>query len=93
MSASVFHSFFDWTVCFLVLSFVSCLYILKINLSSVASFANIFSFLRLSSHRVDSFFFAVQKLLSLIRSRLFVFVFVFITLGSGLHSTGSLALW
>ena len=28
-------------------------------------------------------FFAVQKLLSLIRSHLFIFVFIFITLGSG----------
>ena len=60
---------------------------------SVALFANIFSFLGSSSHRVDGFFFAVEKLLSLIRSRLFMFVFIFITLGSGLHSTGSSALW
>ena len=29
------------------------------------------------------FFFAVQNLLSLIRSHLFIFVFMFITLGSG----------
>ena len=60
---------------------------------SVASFANIFSFLGSSSHRVDGFFFAVKKLLSLIRSHLFMFVFIFIALGSGLHSTGSSALW
>ena len=47
---------------------------------SVASFANIFS------HSEDCIFvlfmvsFAVQKLLSLIRSYLFIFVFIFITL-------------
>ena len=50
---------------------------------SVASFANIFS------HSVGFLFillmvsFAVQKLLSLIRSHLFIFVFIFITLRGG----------
>ena len=34
---------FHWVVCFLILSCMSCLYILKINPLSVASFANIFS--------------------------------------------------
>ena len=53
---------------FLILSCMSCLYILEINLLLVASFANIFS------HSVGCLFvlfmvsFAVQKLLSLIRS-------------------------
>ena len=59
------------------------LYILKINPLSVASFANIFSH---SEGRPFIFFmvsFAVQKLLSLIRSYLFIFVFIFITLGGG----------
>ena len=60
---------------------MSCLYILEFNLLSVASFANIFfhsegcpfiSFM-------DSF--AMQKLLHLIMSHLFIFVFIFITLG------------
>ena len=60
---------------------MSCLYILEINPLSVASFANIFS------HSVACLFilfmvsFAVQKLLSLIRSHLFIFVFISITLG------------
>ena len=59
------------------------LYILEINLLSVALFPNIFS------HSVGCLFhlfmvsFAVQKLLSLIRSHLFIFVFIFTTLGGG----------
>ena len=59
---------------FLILSCMSCLYILQINPSSVASLANIFShsdscllFLFMAS-------FAVQKLLNFIRSHLFIFV-------------------
>ena len=68
---------------FLLLSCMSCLYILEINPSLVTSFANIFS------HSVGCIFilfmvsFAVQKLLSFIRFHLFIFVFVFITLGGG----------
>ena len=56
-------SFLDW-VCFSVLSYMSCLYILEINLLSIASFANIFS------HSEGCLFillivsFATQKLLS-----------------------------
>ena len=62
---------------------MNCFYILEINPLLVASFANIFS------HSVGRLFilfmvsFAVQKLLSLIRSHLFIFVFIFITPGSG----------
>ena len=68
---------------FLVLSWMSCLYILEINPLSVVSFAIIFF------HSEDCFFtllsvsFAVQNLLSLIRSHLFTFVFISITLGDG----------
>ena len=68
---------------FWLLSYMSCLSILEINPVSVALFANIFS------HSVGFFFilfmisFAMQKLLSLIRSHLFIFVFIFITLGGG----------
>ena len=67
----------------LVLSCMSCLYVLEINPLSVVSFAIIFS------HSKDYLFilfiisFAVQKLLSLIRSHLFIFVFISITLGGG----------
>ena len=68
---------------FLVLSCISCLYILEINPLSVVSFAIIFS------HSEDCLYpllivsFAVQKLLSLIRLHLFAFVFISITLGGG----------
>ena len=69
---------------FLVLSCMSCLYILEINPLSVVSYAIIFS------HSEDCRFtllivsIAVKKLLSLIRSHLFTFVFISITLGGGL---------
>ena len=68
---------------FLILSYMSCLYILEINPLSVASFANTFS------HSIGCLLvwfivsFAVQKLLSLIRSHLFIFAFISITLGDG----------
>ena len=68
---------------FLALSCMSCLYILEINALSVVSFAIIFS------HCVGCLFtllivsFAVQKLLSLIRSHLFTLVFISISLGGG----------
>ena len=68
---------------FLELSCRSCLYIFEINSLSVASFAIIFS---LSEHCIFTLFtvsFVVQKLLSLIRSRLFIFAFISITLGGG----------
>ena len=69
---------------FSFLDHMSCLYILEINPLSVASFANIFS------HSVGCLVilfmvsFAVQMLLSLIRSYLFMFLFISITLGDGL---------
>ena len=64
---------------FLVLSCMSCLYILEINSLSAVSFI-------IFSHSEGSLFtllivsFIVQKLLHLIRSHLFIFVFIFITL-------------
>ena len=61
---------------------MSCLYILEINLLSVPSLASIFSPSKLSFHLMISF--VVEKLLSLIRSHLFIFVFIFVTLGGGL---------
>ena len=57
---------------FLVLSYMSCLYILKTNPLSAVSFV----------FTLFIVFFAVQKLLSLIRSH-FIFVFISITLGGG----------
>ena len=68
---------------FLVLSCMSCLYILEINPLSVVSFAIIFS------HSEGCLFiwlivaFAVQKLLSFIRSHLFIFAFISNILGGG----------
>ena len=76
-------TFFIVLFVFLILSGMSCLYILEISPLSVTSLANIFS------HSVGCLFilfvvsFAVQKFLSLIRSHLFIFVFIFITLGDG----------
>ena len=62
---------------------MSCLYTLEINPLSVASFANIFSRSEGCLFVLFMISFAVQKLLSLIRSHLFIFVFIFITLGGG----------
>ena len=67
---------------FLILSHMSCSYILEINHLLVALFANIFS------HSVGCLFilfmvsFAMQKLLSLIRSHLFIFAFISFALGN-----------
>ena len=68
---------------FLALSCLSSLYILEIYPLSVVSFATIFSHSegRLFTLLIVSF--AVQKLLSLIRSHLFTFIFISITLGGG----------
>ena len=72
---------------FLTNSCMSYLCILEVNPLSVTSFANIFS------HSVGCLFilfmasFTVQKLLSLIRSHLFIFVIIFITPGSGSKRT------
>ena len=67
---------------FLILSYMSCLYILEINSLSVVSFVIIFS------HSEGCLFtlfvsFAVQKFLSLIMSHFFISVFISITLGDG----------
>ena len=68
---------------FLVLSYMSCLYILEINPLSVFSFAIIFSHSEGCLFTLLIVSFAVQKLLSLIRSHLFTFVFISVTLGGG----------
>ena len=68
---------------FLLLSWMSCLYILEIKPLSVESFEKIFS------HSMGCLFcflmvsFAMQKILNLIRSYWFVFVFIFIILRGG----------
>ena len=68
---------------FLVLSCMNCLYILEINLLSIVSFTIIFSHSEGCLFTLLIVSFAVQKLLSLIRSRLFTFVFISVTLGGG----------
>ena len=68
---------------FLVLSCMSCLCILEINPLSVVSFAIIFSYSEGCPFTLLIVSFAVKKLLSLIRSHLFIFVFISITLGGG----------
>ena len=78
-----FSLFFIGLFAFLVLSCRSCFYILEINCLSVVSFAIIFS------HSEDCLLtllivsFAMQKLLSLIRSHLFTFGFISVTLEGG----------
>ena len=68
---------------FLVLSCMSCLYILEVNPVSVVSFAIIFSHYEGCLFTLLIVSFAVQKLLSLIRSHLLTVVFISITLGDG----------
>ena len=65
---------------FLVFSCMSSLYVLEINPLSVVSFATIFSHSEGFLFTLLIVSFAVQKLLSLIRSHLFTFVFISITL-------------
>uniref|UniRef100_A0A8D1VTX2 Uncharacterized protein n=1 Tax=Sus scrofa TaxID=9823 RepID=A0A8D1VTX2_PIG len=66
---------------FLLLSCISCLYVLEIKPLSIASFETIFS------HSVSCLFvffwvsFAVQKLVSLMRSHWFIFAFISDALG------------
>ena len=76
------HFLIGWFV-FLVLSCMSYLYILEINPLSVVSFAVIFSHSEGCLFTLPIVSFAVQKLLSLVRSHLFTFVFISITLEHG----------
>ena len=68
---------------FLELSCMSCLYILEINFLSVVPFAIIFSHSDGCLFTLFIVSYIVQKLLSLIRSHLFIFVFISITLAGG----------
>uniref|UniRef100_A0AC11ENR8 Uncharacterized protein n=1 Tax=Ovis aries TaxID=9940 RepID=A0AC11ENR8_SHEEP len=81
--SSYLAHFFDWVVYFFELSSMSCLYISEINYLSVALFAVIFSHSEGCLFTLLIVSFIVQKLLSLIRSHLFIFAFIFITLGGG----------
>ena len=68
---------------FLELNYRSCLYILEINALSVASFATIFSHSEGCLFTLIIVSFVVQKLLTLIKSHLFLFGFISISLGGG----------
>ena len=76
-SIQFFSPFFNQVVCFLILSCMSCLYILDINPLLVISFANIFY------HCLGCLFvswmvsFTMQNLLSLTRSLSLLFSFFF----------------
>uniref|UniRef100_A0A8D1J4H0 Uncharacterized protein n=1 Tax=Sus scrofa TaxID=9823 RepID=A0A8D1J4H0_PIG len=81
---SLFRSFTHFSIgrlAFLLLSCVSCLYILEIKPMSIALFGTIFS------HSVSCLFvfffvsFAVLKLFSLIRSHGFIFALISVALG------------
>ena len=79
---SIAH-FFIGLLVFLVLSCINCLHILEINPLSVVLFANIFSHSEGCLFTLLIVCFAVQMLLSSIRSHLFTFVFISVTLGGG----------
>ena len=68
---------------FLIFSCMSCLYILEINPLSVDSFANVFSHSEGCLFVLFVLCFDVQKLLSFIKSHLFIFVYLSITLRDG----------
>ena len=82
----LFRSFSNFLIglfVFLALSCMSCLYILEIHPLSVVSFAVIFSHSEGCLFTLLIVSFAVEKLLSLIRSHFFTFVFISTTLGDG----------
>ena len=80
---SSFSHFLIRLFVFLVLSCMNYLCILEVNPSSVVSFAIIFSHSKGCLFTLLIVSFAVQKLLSLIRSHLFTFVFISVTLEAG----------
>ena len=82
----LFRSFSHFLIglfAFLGLSSMHCFYILEINPLSVVSFANIFFHSEVCLFTLLVVSFVVQKLLSLIRYHLFIFVLISITLGCG----------
>ena len=74
-----FPHFLIGLFCFSGMNYISCLYILEINPLSVVSFAIIFFHSEGCLFTLLIVSFAMQKLLSLIRSHLFIFVFISIT--------------
>ena len=80
---SSFAHFMIGSFIFLVLSCMSCLYIFEISYLSVSSFTMIFSNSEWYLFTLLIVSFVVQKLLSFIRSHLFIFAFVSNILGCG----------
>ena len=78
-----FGPLFDWVFYFSEIELQELLVYFEINSLSVALFAIIFSHSEGSLFTLLIVSFVVQKLLSLIRSHLFIFAFISITLGSG----------
>ena len=83
VNLDLLHIFWIALFAFLILSCMSYLYVLEINLFSVASFANIFSHSESCLFTLFMASFVVKKLLSLIRFHLFIFVFISITIEDG----------
>ena len=88
--SSLEKSLFNSLAHFLIVSFIfldlscrSCIYIFEINSLSVSSYAIIFSHSEGCLFTLLVVSFVVQKLLSFIRSHLFIFAFLSITLGGG----------
>jgi len=78
----VFSHFLIGLFVFLVLSCMSCFYVLEVKSLSVVSFAIIFSHSESCLFTLFVVSFSGQKFLSLIRPYLITFVFISITLGS-----------
>ena len=82
----LFRSFSHFVIglfAFPVLSCMRYLYILEINSLSVVSFAMVVSHSEVCLFTLLVVSFAVQKIVSLIRSHLLIFKFICITLGGG----------
>ena len=73
--------FFTEFLVFFILSFMNCLHILEINPLLVVLFANIFCHSEGCLFILLMVFFALQKLLCLIKSHFFICIFI--TLGGG----------
>ena len=84
---NIFGEMSVWVFCPFFIGFVflisSCTYILEVNPLSIASFAIIFSHSEGCLFILFMVSFAVQKLFSVIKPHLFIFVFILFTLGGG----------
>ena len=80
-NSHLYISFGLFFMLLLLLSCVSCLYILAIKPLSITTFANIFSQSVACVFVLFMNSFAKQKLVSFIRSHLFIFVFIYTALG------------